>query len=342
MATDERTNGPSATRGSLERPERRHSGPHFNVTTSSGRAAQTADRLPNAFVVGPAKTGTTALYHYFRAHPQVYTAPVKETNYMSFSGRVPPLAGPRDQESIGDKSITTLQNYVALWANWRDEPVAIDVSPSYMHYPRAATKIAELCPAAKIVIVLRNPVECSFSMYSMKRRDNLETCLTFREALQQIDQRQAAGWDIGWDYLRSYLVSEAVAQYMKLFPAPQLFIRRYELLKREPERFYAELCAFLQVEPIDVQKANVKVNVAATRRDVLARTGGGRRLMRLIKVASDVLPPSWRRSFRRRILDSPGLELSSADRKMLVEYYRADILRLSELLRWDLAQWLNT
>ena len=340
MATDERTNGPGAMRGSLERPERRHSGPHFNVSASGGRAAQTADRLPNAFVVGPAKTGTTALYHYFRAHPQVYTASVKETNYMSFSGGVPPLAGPSDRESIGERSTTTLESYAALWANWHDEPVAVDVSPSYMHYPRAATKIAELCPAAKIVIVLRNPVECSFSMYSMKRRDNLETCRTFHEAIERIDERQAAGWDIGWDYLRSYLVSDAVARYMKLFPAPQLFIRRYELLKREPERFYGELCAFLQVDPIDVQKANVKVNVAATRRDVLAHTGGGRRLMRLIKVTSDLLPRSWRQSFRRRLLDSPGLELSSADRKMLIEYYRADILKLERQLSWDLSDWL--
>jgi hypothetical protein len=254
---------------------------------------------------------------------------------------VPPLAGPRDRESIGDKSTTTLENYAALWVNWRDKPVAVDVSPSYMHYPRAATKIAELCPAAKIVIVLRNPVECSFSMYSMKRRDNLETSLTFREAIERIDDRQAAGWDIGWDYLRSYLVSDAVERYMKLFPASQLFIRRYELLKRQPEQFYGELCAFLEVDPIDVQKANVKVNAAATRRDVLAHTRGGRWLMRLMKLATDVLPRSWRQSFRRRLLDSPGLELSSADRKMLVEYYRADVAKLQKLLSWDLSGWLK-
>jgi hypothetical protein len=314
----------------------RSSGPHFKAT-----GATAASRLPNAFVVGPAKTGTTALYHYFRAHPQVYTAPVKETNYMAFCDGVPPLAGPMDQESIGEKSTTTLEAYSALYAHWRDETVAIDVSPSYMHYPRAATRIAELCPAAKIVIVLRNPVECSFSMYSMKRRDNLETCRTFREAIQRIDHRQAAGWDIGWDYLRSYLVSDAAARYMKLFPTSQLFIRRYELLKRQPDRFYSELCAFLQLDPIDAQKANVKVNVAATRRDVLAHTGSGRRLMRLIKVTTNLLPRSWRQSFRRRILDSPGLELSAADRKMLVEYYRADILKLEKLLSWDLSEWLK-
>src|SRR5262245_18779224 len=299
------------------------SSPHFGpATVQTDRAA----RLPNLFVVGPAKTGTTALYYYFRSHPQVYTAPVKETNYMAFCDGVPPLAGPGDREKIGDKSTTTPEDYEALYANWRDEPVAVDVSPSYMHYPRAATKIAELCPHAKIVIVLRNPVECSFSMYSMQRRDNREACRTFREAIGRIDERQAAGWDIGWDYLRPYLVSQAVARYMELFPEAQLFIRRYELLKRQPEQFYGELCSFLGIEPIDVERANVKVNAAATRRDVLKQSRGGRSWMRLMKLASDILPRSWRQSFRQRLLDSPRLELSVADRRMLVEYYQVDIL----------------
>jgi len=53
------------------------------------------------------------------------------------------------------------------------------------------------------------------------------------------------------------------------------------------------------------------------------------------------LPSSWRRSYRTKLFDHPDLELTTADRKMLVEYYRADILRLSELLHWDLAQWLK-
>src|SRR5262249_22582992 len=115
-------------------------------------------QLPNLFVVGPAKTGTSALYHYLRVHPMVYTTPIKETNYMSFCDGLPPLLGPGDQERIAAKSVLTLAAYRALYANRRDEPVAADVSPSYMHYPQAAAKIAELCPRAKIVIVLRNPV----------------------------------------------------------------------------------------------------------------------------------------------------------------------------------------
>ena len=54
--------------------------------------------LPNLFVVGAAKAGTTALYHYFRAHPQIYvSATVKEANYMAYFGGLPDLHGPGDQ-----------------------------------------------------------------------------------------------------------------------------------------------------------------------------------------------------------------------------------------------------
>jgi hypothetical protein len=299
--------------------------------------------LPDVFVVGPAKTGTSALYEYFRAHPQVYTAPIKETNYMAFcDGHLPPLAGPGDWETIGAKSTVTFTDYLALYANRRDQPIAVDVSPSYMHYPWAAAKIAELCPDAKIVVVLRNPVECSFSMYSMLRRDNRESCRTFREALECIEKRRAARWDVRWDYLRPYLISDAVARYLELFSSSQLFIRRYERFKRQPEQFYSELCDFLNIEPLEVSRANRKVNAGATRRDIMRGRSGGRWLLRAMDVCGIFLPASWRRSIQRKVFDVPGLELSPDERRILVDYYRADILKLAGLLSWDLSEWLKS
>jgi len=106
-------------------------------------------------------------------------------------------------------------------------------------------------------------------------------------------------------------------------------------------KFYGELCDFLEIQPIDVGQANVRVNAAATRRDVMQTTRSGQFLMRLMTLPGAFLPSSWRRSYRTKLLDRPDLELTTADRKMLVEYYRADTLRLSELLHWDLAQWLK-
>jgi len=307
----------------------------------TGSTEHRLGQLPNLFVAGPAKTGTSALYHYFRVHPQVYTTPIKETNYMAFCDGLPPLRGPGDQERIAAKSIIALADYRALYAKWRDERVAADVSPTYMHYPRAVTRIAELCPRANIVIVLRNPVECAFSMYSMLRRDGLETCRTFREAMDRGDERRVAGWAIKWDPKRMFRVSDAVARYVELFPRSQLFIRRYELLKMAPAQFYEELCDFLKIEPIDVSQANRRRNAGATRRDLLRAHIGGRALLRMMKVGGLFFPGPWRRSLRHKFLEASALELSASDRKALVDYYADEISKLSQLMSWDLSEWLK-
>ncbi len=133
--------------------------------------------LPNLFVVGAAKAGTTSIYHYFKAHPQIYVSPtVKEANYMAYFNGLPHFTGPGDTTASAGRSVTNLPDYLALYADRTDEPVAADISPCYLHRPQAARKIAELCPRAKIVIVLRNPVESAFSMFSMMQRDGRETC----------------------------------------------------------------------------------------------------------------------------------------------------------------------
>ena len=99
------------------------------------------------------------MYHYFSVHPQVLVpAAIKETNYMAFYEGMPPLAGPGDKYALAGKSITRFADYQTLYRQRRDELVAADDSPAYLYCPQAAEKIAELCPQAKIIIILRSPV----------------------------------------------------------------------------------------------------------------------------------------------------------------------------------------
>jgi hypothetical protein len=211
-----------------------------------------------------------------------------------------------------------------------------------LHYHQAAPKIAELCPDAKIVIVLRNPVERAFSMYSMLRRDRRETRRTFRDAFELTPQRLKAGWSGAWDYQGAYLFSQQVARYLKLFSPSQLFIRRYEQLKLQPAQFYAQLCDFLEIEPIDVHQANRNVNVGATRRDIIRTRKLGRWMLRAASAAGCFCPKSLKTTLRRRFLEGPAFELSPVDRQMLVEHFEGDIRKLAALLRWNLNEWLET
>lgn len=296
-------------------------------------------RLPNLFVVGAAKSGTTALYHYFKRHPEVFVPPVKEVNYMAFFDGLPSLCGPGDQFT-GVDSVTDFASYVKLYSPRTTEVVAADVSPAYLMCPEAAAKIAELCPQGKIVIVLRNPVECAFSMYSMLRRDRRETCRSFREAFFKSEQRIAAGWEAAWDYYRVYLYSRQVQRYLELFPESQLFIRRYEELKQSPVQFYRELCKFLNIGEIDVTKANQRFNIGCTRRDLIRTRKLGRWALRTARVAGFFCPSSIKAPLRD-YLSQPAFELCREDRQMLVDHFAPDILRLGEMLSWDLGSWLQ-
>ncbi len=305
-----------------------------------GENPSPAAKLPNLFVVGAAKAGTTAVHHYFKAHPDVVVPQrVKETNYMAFYTGLPPLEGPNDQH-VARNSITRLEDYVAAFAHWTAERIGADVSPAYLYFPQAAYRIAELCSDAKIVMLLRNPVDCAFSMYSMMRRDKREPCRSFRSAFERTDERILAGWQWFWDLKGGWLYSQQIAPYLELFAPQQLFIRRYDDLQREPETFYRELTGFLGIELLDPSAANRRVNTAPSRHEMFAKRRLGRLILRSAHVAARVMPASLQTRFRHRLMDRPAFVLSDVDRHLLVDHYADDIRRLGKMLDWDLSDWL--
>src|SRR5262249_40545535 len=95
----------------------------------------------------------------------------------------------------------------------------------------AAHNIAQACPQAKIIMILRNPVECVLSMYSMMRRYQREPCEEIADAFRDSPRRMAAGWEWAWDYQNYFLYASQVARYLDLFPNTQNFyppLRRVE------------------------------------------------------------------------------------------------------------------
>ena len=259
---------------------------------------------------------------------------------MAFHAGLPPLLGPGDQNAVAKKSITRLEDYLNIFSNRGSEPVAADVSPSYLYFPESAFKIKELCPHAKIVMVLRNPVECAFSMYSMLRRDRREPCRSFSDAFRFSTKRLTDGWQWFWDYPGGWKYSNQVETYLNLFPQSQLFIRRYEQLQHRPEVFYGELTQFLGIRAIDLTTANRRVNTAPRRWEMLSQHRAGRAVLRLATIAKPFCPNNFAGALRRRFLEPPAFRLSAHDRRLLVEHFADDIRKLAGLLGWDLNEWL--
>ena len=109
----------------------------------------------NFVIIGAAKAGTTSLYDYLAQHPQIYM-PGKETNFFC-QGNLKKYSCQTDsiKFSIVDK-------YKTLFKGVSNEIVIGEVCPAYMHEPEIAERIFSYIPHAKIIAILRHPVDRAY------------------------------------------------------------------------------------------------------------------------------------------------------------------------------------
>lgn len=292
--------------------------------------------LPNFIVIGAAKAGTTALYWYLAEHPAVFMSPVKETNYFAFG------LGPEGRLLYGNPEIhhfpvRSLGEYEQLFAGAGDAVAVGEASPLYLECPEAAGRMRELLPAARIVCVLRHPVERAYSDYQMYLR------IRGRRLDPRRDLTAAADWaspDSHWMRIGRY--HEQLVRYFDAFPRAQIQVFLFDDLKRSPLRVMHELYRFLGVDPAFVPDLDTPHNV------------GGMPASRLLegvftsgKVRSAVEPwlpkraANWVRRLRlRNMRQAPPLPAEV--RHELTRHFRADIVRTSELIGRSLEHWLVT
>src|SRR5919106_4688265 len=116
---------------------------------------QTDTRFPDFFIVGAPKCGTTSLASYLDAHPQIFMSPVKEPKYFFFDA--PEL-----------RVIDRLESYQRLFARAEPDQLCGEASTAYLFSKAAVPAILEANPAAKIIAMVRNPLEMVVSYHSLK------------------------------------------------------------------------------------------------------------------------------------------------------------------------------
>src|SRR5580765_4773440 len=144
-----------------------------------------AEKLPNFFIVGAAKSGTTSLYEYMKMHPEVYMAPIKETHHFSTdidnTQFRPNYARSLNKDLTsfleGDMSdgifhafVKDWNQYVKLFGKVNSEKAIGEVTNSYLYSHEAAQNILSRFPNAKVIMILRNPIDRAFSHYLMDLR----------------------------------------------------------------------------------------------------------------------------------------------------------------------------
>lgn len=197
---------------------------------------------PNFFIVGAAKSGTSSLWQYLTQNPQVYMPKdelFKEPCFFSSFG-----------EAMG------ITNYLKIFHDAKENHRIIgEASTAYLSDPLSAKRIYDFNLAAKIIILLRNPVDRAYSLYNWMVQDGYEFAESFEEALELEEERAGKtipNWyepQYYWNYLyyRSGLYAAQVQRYLDIF-GDKVLIIKFDDFKRERDLEYKKICAFLGIE----------------------------------------------------------------------------------------------
>ena len=202
--------------------------------------------LPNFFILGAERSGTTSIYHYLKQHPDVYMSPNKEPNFYFLEGVADKLRGNGTSAWL-EGCTTTREAYLALFDGVTTEKAIGEASVGYLSKEGAAAAIHRDVPDARLFAVLRHPVERAYTAYMGMRLSGREPVVTFREALNREASRMAEDWSFG-GYRRTGLYCRQLNRYYSLFDREQIRIFLFEDFKSDPAAVVQDIFATLEVD----------------------------------------------------------------------------------------------
>ncbi len=296
--------------------------------------------LPNFLIIGAPKAGTTSLYHYLQEHPQIYMSPVKEPYFFVLEDEQIDFQGPADSKK---DYVTDLETYCALFKGVSNEVAIGEASPGYLYSPKALERIHHYLPDARLIAILRDPVERAYSNFFNLVRQDIEPLTDFVQAMSLEEKRISNNWSFRWHYKQRGFYYTQLRRYFDLFDRDQIKVYLYEDFRTNSINVLQDIFKFLEVDDTFVPDISHKHNVSrVTRNKALHRFMLQSNPMK--SMLKYFLPFSLRQDVRAKLLqlnyrNKPPL--LPEVRKQFIEEYREDILRLQELIQRDLSKWLE-
>lgn len=198
-------------------------------------------RIPNLFIVGAAKSGTTSLWYLLRQHPNIFMQEdrlFKEPGYFSHLRRM----------NSEDK-------YLKLFSSAKDEKYIGEASTAYLTDPVSSEKIFEFNPDSKIIIMLRNPTCRAYSLYNWMVQEGYEYSSTFEEALSKEERRKGKKipnffepeYYYNYMYFESGLYHSQIVRYIKYFGQEKVSLNIFEEFIKNPTLFMVRMFDWLNI-----------------------------------------------------------------------------------------------
>lgn len=205
-------------------------GPH-----DDGRAGETTGPLPTFLLVGAMKAGTTSLAAWLDAHEDVFVAPQKEVTFFNDPFRF----------WLGESW------YRRQFHGHGGETAVGDATPMISN-PIAMQHATRMLPSARILAVLRDPVDRAYAHY-WHARSNLIERRSFPRAMieETVDPVRSRG-----DHPRDYLGRSRYATQLQaleaLFPREAIHIELFDDVRDHPHAVFRRICRFLGVDATQV------------------------------------------------------------------------------------------
>ena len=304
---------------------------------------------PNFFIVGAPKCGTTSLHEYLQRHPDVFMPFYKEPHYFGSD-----LQGSRFMQFRSNPA-----KYLKLFQDVRGETRIGESSPWYLASRRAAEEIHAYDPGAKIIIMLRNPVDMMYSMWAQFRYSGNEQIEDFEAALAaQAERRQgkrirrAAHCITGLFYYDMAHYCEQVQRYFDAFGTENVQVIIFDDFTSDTPRIYRAALDFLGINSrfetnFDIVNPNKNVRLEWLQK-LIVDSGFSLMLLkdRLTYLAAthSLVPYSYRtRAVKGVIAVYTKYEqrspLTPEIRRRVMREFEAEIDKLSALLNRDLSYW---
>jgi Sulfotransferase family len=308
-------------------------------------------RVPDFFVVGSPKSGTTALYEMLRRNPQIYMPDLKEPRFLASDMQPRPEYA---QESREREYPNTLEDYLALFDGATARQRVGEASAFYLWSQTAADSIADLRPDARIIAILREPASFLRSLHLMLLRWSVEAEKDLGKAIA-LEPARRQGKRIPRHSHRPQLLNysdhvryvDQLRRYQARLPREQMLVLVYEDFQRDNEATVRDVLRFLDIDdrsPVDVVNVNVTTRTVRSQRakDLMYSISNGRGpVARSTKATIEALTPlrtrqRAERMIRRRLVraDAP-----TPDESVMLELrrrFKPEVVALSEYLDRDL------
>jgi hypothetical protein len=291
---------------------------------------------PNFLIVGAAKCGTTSMHRYLCQHPDIFMPEWKEPAFFI-------------EDPFKKLNCATPAVYHKIFKGASDKYAVGEASTAYLYDKDAPKLIRDALGNIKIIIMLRNPVDMSYSLYNHQVRKEGETIQRFEDALEAEEMRRknpafkqtCYGWHANYYYTRRALYYDQVKRYFDTFGQDYVFIILFEDLIADPVDTAQKTFRFLGVDETFVpmtrayNRAGEILNIPKFWKDrsLLIKTSSFVFSKTIIKKIPHLI---------RTIGKKPPPPLSSETAQRLRNIFYGDICQLEKLIEKNLSAWKNS